>query len=48
MFSKKNGNSTHWPDCWLQVSLNPEGPAIGKLDQGFTWFSLVPEQMLSW
>jgi hypothetical protein len=28
--------------------LHPEGPANGKLDQGFPWFSLVPEQMLSW
>jgi hypothetical protein len=22
--------------------------ATGQLDQGFPWFSLVPEQMLSW
>jgi hypothetical protein len=36
------------PDCWLEVSLHPEGPATGQLDQGFQWFSLVPEQMLSW
>jgi hypothetical protein len=36
------------PDCWLEVSLHPEGPAIGQLDQGFPWFALVPEQMLSW
>jgi hypothetical protein len=35
------------PDCWLEVSLHPEGPATGHLDQGFPWFSLVPEQMLS-
>jgi hypothetical protein len=35
------------PDCWLEVSLHPEGPATGQLDQGFPWFSLVPEQMLS-
>jgi hypothetical protein len=34
-------------DCWLQVSLHSEGPATGQLDQGFPWFSLVPEQMLS-
>jgi hypothetical protein len=27
---------------------HPEGPATGQLDQGFLWFSLVPEQMLSW
>jgi hypothetical protein len=27
---------------------HPEGPATGQLDQGFPWFSLVPEQMLSW
>jgi hypothetical protein len=36
------------PDCWLEVSLHPEGPATGQLDQGFPWFSLVPEQKLSW
>jgi hypothetical protein len=36
------------PHCWLEVSLHPEGPATGQLDQGFPWFSLVPEQMLSW
>jgi hypothetical protein len=34
------------PVCWLEVSLHPEGPATGQLDQGFSWFSLVPEQML--
>jgi hypothetical protein len=27
--------------------LHSEGPATGKLDQGFPWFSLVPEQILS-
>jgi hypothetical protein len=36
------------PHFWLVVSLHPEGPATGQLDQGFPWFSLVPEQMLSW
>jgi hypothetical protein len=35
-------------NCWLEVSLHPEGPAAGQLDQGFLWFSLVLEQMLSW
>jgi hypothetical protein len=35
------------PDSWLEASLHPEGPATGQLDQGFPWFSLVPEQMLS-
>jgi hypothetical protein len=35
-------------DCWLKVSLHPEGPATGQLDQVFQWFSLVPEQMVSW
>jgi hypothetical protein len=29
------------PDCWLKVSLHPEGPVTGELDQGFLWFSLV-------
>jgi hypothetical protein len=36
------------PDCWLEVSLHPESPATDQLDQGFPWFSMVPEQMLSW
>jgi hypothetical protein len=36
------------PDGWLEVSLYPEGPANDQLDQGFPWFSLVPEQMRSW
>jgi hypothetical protein len=35
-------------DCWLKVSLHPEGPATSQLDQGFPWFFLAPEQMLSW
>jgi hypothetical protein len=30
------------PDCWLVVSLYPEGPANGQLDQRFPWFSLGP------
>jgi hypothetical protein len=36
------------PDCWLEVSLHPEGPATGHLDQGFLWFSSILQQMLSW
>jgi hypothetical protein len=36
------------PNCWLEVSLHPEGPATSQVDEGFPWFSLVPEQMLSW
>jgi hypothetical protein len=36
------------PDCWLEVSLHPEGPATGQPSQGSLWFSLVSEQMLSW
>jgi hypothetical protein len=31
-----------------RVNLHPEGPSTGRLDKGFPWFSLVPEQMLSW
>jgi hypothetical protein len=23
------------PDCWLEVSRHPEGPATGQLDQDF-------------
>jgi hypothetical protein len=33
-----------FPDFWLEVSLHPEGPATRQLEQGFPWFSLVPEQ----
>jgi hypothetical protein len=29
-------------DCWLEVSLHPEGPATDNLDQGFPWFFLGP------
>jgi hypothetical protein len=29
-------------DCWLAVSMQPEGPATDQLDQGFPWFSLIP------
>jgi hypothetical protein len=36
------------PDVVSWTSLDPEGPATGQLDQGFPWFSSVPEQMLSW
>jgi hypothetical protein len=36
------------PDCWLEVSFQLEDPATGQLDHGLPWFSLVPEQMLSW
>jgi hypothetical protein len=32
----------------LAVSLHLEGPVTGQLDQGCPWFSLVPEQMLTW
>jgi hypothetical protein len=36
------------PDCWLEVSLHPEGPATDQLDQVFPWFSSLLEKMLSW
>jgi hypothetical protein len=36
------------PDCWLEVSLHPEGPATGQFDQGFPWISSILKQMLSW
>lgn len=36
------------PDCWLEVSMHPKGPAAGQLNHGFPWFSSVLEQMLSW
>jgi hypothetical protein len=36
------------PDCRLEVSLHWVGPATGQCDRGVPWFSLVPEQMLSW
>jgi hypothetical protein len=28
------------PDCWLVVSMHPEGPAVGHLDTGFLGFPL--------
>jgi hypothetical protein len=36
------------PDCWIEVSMQLEGSATGQLDEGFLWFSLVSEQLLSW
>jgi hypothetical protein len=30
------------PDCWLEVSLHPEGPATDQLDQGFSVVFLGP------
>jgi hypothetical protein len=35
------------PDFWLEVSLYPEDPVTGQLDQVFPWFSLVSEQRLT-
>jgi hypothetical protein len=26
------------PDCYLEISLHPEGPATGQHDQGFRGF----------
>jgi hypothetical protein len=30
------------PDCWLEVSLHPEGPATGRVDSGFFMVFLGP------
>jgi hypothetical protein len=30
----------HLPDCWLVVSMHPEGPATGHLNTGFLGFPL--------
>jgi hypothetical protein len=56
--TKKNTHYHRWglmlgladliPECWLEVRLHPVSPATGQLDQSFPWFSLIPEQMLSW
>jgi hypothetical protein len=35
-------------DYWSEVSLHPEGPATEQRNQGFPWFFMVPEQVLSW
>jgi hypothetical protein len=35
------------PDCWLVVSMHPEGPATGHLDT-VSWFSSVFKQMPRW
>jgi hypothetical protein len=34
--------------CWLEVSCIRKVLRPANSDQGFPWFSLVPEQMLSW
>ena len=34
-------------DSRQEVSLNPEGPATGQLDQGFPWFYSILELMMS-
>jgi hypothetical protein len=31
---------------WLEVSLHPEGPATGQIEQGFTCVYSVVEQLL--
>jgi hypothetical protein len=30
------------PDCWLEVSTHPEGPATGQIHQVFSVFFLSP------
>jgi hypothetical protein len=39
---------SHKNNSWLEISLRPEGPATGQLDQGFPWFSSVLEQIVNW
>jgi hypothetical protein len=29
------------PDYWLELSLHPEGPRTGQLDESFPWFSAL-------
>jgi hypothetical protein len=31
------------PDCWLEVTLPPEGPVTGQLGRGFPWISSIVE-----
>jgi hypothetical protein len=36
------------PDCKVEVTMHPEGPATGHLDTGIPWFSSVFKQMPRW
>jgi hypothetical protein len=33
-------------NCWLEVSLHPECPATGQLDQSFRWFSRANAELV--
>jgi hypothetical protein len=46
VFGRSSGAVRIPDEAW--ISLHSEGPATGQLDQGFPWFSLVPERVLSW
>jgi hypothetical protein len=37
-----------WGMNWVYISQKTIFLIVGQLDQGFPWFSLVPEQILSW
>jgi hypothetical protein len=36
------------PDCWLEITVHPEGFATGQINQFFPWFTSILWKNLSW